>query len=119
MAGLFDLAQARFGLENHESDFGQTLAIWGVGPVTVPDDPGARPVKSERPFRLRSGFGDGPAILGSLGLVGELSVQTGKYVNRTSLQIGEYEELKKASLDPYVAMRDAYIQYREHIWNSS
>ncbi len=27
----------------------------------------------------------------------------------------EYEELKKASLDPYVAMRDAYIQYRAHI----
>jgi len=27
----------------------------------------------------------------------------------------EYEELKKASLDPYVALREAYIQYRAHL----
>ena len=28
--------------------------------------------------------------------------------------LGEYEEFKKAALDPYIALRDAYIQYREH-----
>jgi phospholipid-binding lipoprotein MlaA len=33
-------------------------------------------------------------------------------VNSTSLTIGEYEDLKRAALDPYVAMRDAYYQYR-------
>jgi phospholipid-binding lipoprotein MlaA len=32
--------------------------------------------------------------------------------NNVSLRIGEYEALKEASLDPYVAMRDAYFQYR-------
>ena len=34
-------------------------------------------------------------------------------INSTSLRIGEYESLKKAALDPYVAMRDAYFQYRK------
>jgi phospholipid-binding lipoprotein MlaA len=33
-------------------------------------------------------------------------------VNRTSLRIGDYEALKEAAIDPYVALRDAYVQYR-------
>jgi phospholipid-binding lipoprotein MlaA len=33
-------------------------------------------------------------------------------VNATSLRIGDYEALKDAAIDPYVAFRDAYIQYR-------
>jgi phospholipid-binding lipoprotein MlaA len=34
-------------------------------------------------------------------------------VNGTSLVIGEYEDLKKAALDPYTAIKDAYHQNRE------
>jgi len=33
-------------------------------------------------------------------------------VNDTSLRIGDYESLKGAAIDPYVAIRDAYVQYR-------
>ena len=33
-------------------------------------------------------------------------------VNDTSLKIGDYESLKGAAIDPYVAIRDAYVQYR-------
>ena len=33
-------------------------------------------------------------------------------VNATSLRIGDYESLKEAAIDPYVAIRDAYVQYR-------
>jgi len=33
-------------------------------------------------------------------------------VNRTSFRIGDYEDLKAASLDPYTAMKNAYIQNR-------
>ncbi len=33
-------------------------------------------------------------------------------VNTTSLSIGDYESLKEASIDPYVSIRDAYVQYR-------
>jgi phospholipid-binding lipoprotein MlaA len=35
-------------------------------------------------------------------------------VNETSLAIGEYEDFKKSALDPYVALKDAYYQYRQH-----
>ena len=33
-------------------------------------------------------------------------------VNYTSFRIGDYEAIKDASIDPYLAARDAYLQYR-------
>ena len=41
-----------------------------------------------------------------------LGVRAYEKVNDTSLRIGDYESLKDAAIDPYVAIRDAYIQYR-------
>jgi phospholipid-binding lipoprotein MlaA len=41
-----------------------------------------------------------------------LGVRTYEEVNGTSLRIGDYEALKDAAIDPYVAFRDAYAQYR-------
>jgi phospholipid-binding lipoprotein MlaA len=35
-----------------------------------------------------------------------------KAENEVSLTIGDYEDMKKASVDPYAAVRDAYVQYR-------
>jgi phospholipid-binding lipoprotein MlaA len=35
-------------------------------------------------------------------------------MNETSLTLGEYEALKKAALDPYIAVREAYAQHREN-----
>ncbi|HYR02065.1 MAG TPA: MlaA family lipoprotein, partial [Syntrophobacteria bacterium] len=34
-------------------------------------------------------------------------------VNEVSLRIGDYEALKEAAIDPYLALRDAYLQYRQ------
>lgn len=115
VAGLFDLARTQFGLENHEADFGQTLALWGVGPgdfmmvpVLGPSDP-------------RDLFGYGvDSVMNPLFWLPvdwwvSASIGAGNFENHASLHLGEYEDLKKASLDPYVGMRDAYIQYREHL----
>jgi len=35
-------------------------------------------------------------------------------INESSLTLGEYEDLKKAALDPYIALREAYYQYRQN-----
>ncbi len=115
LAGLFDFAQTQFGLENHDADFGQTLALWGVGPgdflmlpILGPSDP-------------RDLFGYGvdtlmdPLFWLPVDWWITFSAQSGKFINNASLRIGQYEELKQASLDPYIGMRDAYIQYREHL----
>jgi phospholipid-binding lipoprotein MlaA len=42
-----------------------------------------------------------------------LGVNAYDRVNRTSLTIGEYEDRKEAALDPYIALRDAYHQFRQ------
>ena len=42
-----------------------------------------------------------------------MAVRGFNLVNKTSFHIGEYEALKEASVDPYVAMRNSYLQYRE------
>jgi len=34
-------------------------------------------------------------------------------VNATSLSIGDYEALKAAAIDPYIAIRNAYVQHRK------
>jgi phospholipid-binding lipoprotein MlaA len=40
-------------------------------------------------------------------------VNTYERVNEVSLRIGDYEALKEAAIDPYLALRDAYLQYRQ------
>jgi phospholipid-binding lipoprotein MlaA len=34
-------------------------------------------------------------------------------VNKTSFRIGDYESLKEGAIDPYLSIRDAYIQNRK------
>ena len=36
----------------------------------------------------------------------------GRRVSEASYPIGDYEALKDAAIDPYEAVRDAYLQYR-------
>ena len=71
----------------------------------------------------------GPSTLrDSVGLVGDFFLNPLTYVdysetwivlkgfdlvNQTSFHIGEYEALKNSALDPYVALRNSYLQYRE------
>ena len=95
-----------------DEDFGQTLGLYGFGngfyivwPVFGPST-------------LRDSIGRaGDWLLNPINHIGYSKiVYTAKgvdRVNQTSFRIGEYEALKEASVDPYVAMRDIYLQYRE------
>ena len=99
-------------LNPSEEDIGQTLGSYGIGngfyivwPVLGPS-----------------------TLRDSVGMVGEwfldpvsyvhpteayLEIWTLDKVNETSFRIGDYESLKEAAIDPYVAFRNAYIQYRK------
>ena len=115
LAGMLDIAQTSFGLAGYEPDLGQTLAIWGAGSGPFMIIPLLGP-SNERDL---IGYGVDSAMDPLFWIPAEwwvsLSVGTGKFINSSSLEGGKYEELKKASLDPYVAMREAYIQYRAHL----
>jgi phospholipid-binding lipoprotein MlaA len=71
----------------------------------------------------------GPSTLrDSVGMVGDAFLDPVRYVqpravsigvsatagvNTASFHTGEYETLKAAAVDPYIAMREAYLQYRK------
>jgi len=110
--GFQDVARQGLGFEIQDEDLGQAFAFYGIGPG----------------FYLNLPFLGPSTLRDTAGWVGELYLNPLDYmvddfwpnvgfrtldiVNKTSLRIGEYEALKKAALDPYVAMRDAYYQYR-------
>ena len=111
--GLGDVASQNPKLNiADDEDLGQTFAKYGIGngfylvwPILGPST-------------LRDFIGTiGDAYLNPLIYIdpieAELAVRGFNYINRTSFHIGEYEALKEASVDPYVAMRNSYIQYRE------
>ncbi|MCP4715903.1 MAG: VacJ family lipoprotein [Deltaproteobacteria bacterium] len=113
LAGFFDPASSFQGFETYSEDTGQTLGVYGLGggPYII------------WPFL-------GPSSLrGTVGLVGDtlldplwyasikpwesIAIRSYTIVNDTSLRIGEYEDLLEASFDPYIALRNAYMQFRE------
>lgn len=112
--GLADPASNEFSLPPVKATLGETFSVWGVGdgfylvapllgPSTLRDFTG-RVVDS---FAMAAYYpwGDdevSPAI--------PAGVDT---VNRTSLHLGEYEDLKAMSFDPYVAFRNGYFQMRD------
>jgi phospholipid-binding lipoprotein MlaA len=112
VGGVLDPASSKdINLSKQDEDFGQTLGSYGLGqgffinwPLFGPSSP-----------------------RDTVGLVGDAFLTPFSYlspwyagagtraydmVNDTSLKIGDYESLKEAAIDPYVAIRDAYVQYR-------
>lgn len=112
IGGFLDPASSTdINLSKQDEDFGQTLGAYGLG----------------------QGFFINWPLLGpssprdTVGLIGDAFLTPSTYlspwyagagtrvydrVNDTSLKIGDYESLKEAAIDPYVAIRDAYVQYR-------
>jgi len=115
LLGFFDVAKTDFGINIKKEDFGQTLGHYGVGngPYLV--------LPLLGPSSVRDGIGllvDGkyldPASY-------EFDGETGRYVAfkwldiETTLSIDKdtYEAIKNDSIDPYVFLRNAYIQFRQ------
>ena len=110
--GFGDPARDRWGIVPAAEDLGQTLAVYGFdngfylvwpifGPSTLRDSVGMagdmflNPIRYVEPTEVSMG-------ISAVGIT-----------NAGSFRIGEYEAFKAAAVDPYVAMRQAYIQYRD------
>ena len=118
----------RFGINT-------TAGVLGFGTRTV--DGGWAAAEDLGQTLAVHGFGDGcylvwpllgPSTLrDSVGMAGDAVFKSGSIrqtcggfnrhirsdaTNKGSFHIGEYEAFKSAAVDPYVAMRGAYIQYR-------
>jgi len=108
--GFFDVARD-FGIEKTNADLGQTLGKYGIGNGMY----FVMPVFG--PSTLRDGVGAiGDLFLDPLFYMkpwdAAIAVRTYRTGNDASLQIGLYEEMTGAAIDPYIAVKDAYIQNR-------
>jgi len=115
IVGVLDPAKKKFKIDKQEADFGQTLGIWGMGPIFYIDWPVLGPsTVRETVGYVGDAFLDPRTYLPSRFLIVNASAWVLEKVNETSLILGEYEALKKAALDPYIALREAYFQYRQN-----
>ena len=109
LAGLIDVA-SRMGLDKHDEDFGQTLAVWGVphgpyimlpglGPSTLRDTVAMIPDSFLSPSIL---IDHDPTIY-SLKFLDLIDTRA-RYLGLESIMIG----------DEYLFLKDAYYQNREY-----
>lgn len=111
--GFGDPARDWWTIEQHDADLGQTLGRYGCGTS----------IYFVWPFLGPSNVRDTGGYVGDLfldpltyvlpNIYWDIGVKAGDTINATSLREGDYEKFKNASIDPYVAMRDAYAQYRK------
>ncbi len=109
--GFNQYAQEHIDIKTNAEDLGQTFGTWSIGegfylvlpffgPTTARDALGRAgdlfitPLNYIEPWEL---------YWGTTGL---------RAVNDSSFRIGDYEALKQAALDPYAALKNAYIQNR-------
>jgi phospholipid-binding lipoprotein MlaA len=112
VGGLADAAKTDFDIRQHDEDIGQAIGSYGIGHGFYLVWPFLGPSS------LRDTAGKiGDWLLNPVYYVNpvEASIGITSYdkVNETSFHIGDYEDLKEAAIDPYVSIRDAYLQHRE------
>lgn len=110
--GFAQIAQNEFDLHTSNEDLGQTLGSYSIGngfylmlpvlgPSTLRDTLGLvgdsflNPINYVEPWELSMG------------------IKAYKAVNKTSFHLGEYEALKASAFDPYMAIKNGYIQRRK------
>ena len=114
VGGLFDVASG-WGYNDHESDFGVTLALWGEGegpflflPILGPSNP-----------RDATGYAGqlalDPFTYATFGGVNAL--RTSRYgltaVDTRERLLDPIDQVKKTALDPYATFRSLYRQNRQ------
>jgi phospholipid-binding lipoprotein MlaA len=112
VGGLADVAKTDLKVSSHDQDIGLTLGHYGVG----------------NGFYIVWPFLGPSSLRDTVGLVGDAFLTPTYYLtpwynstgasaydkaNETSLHIGDYEDLKESAIDPYVAIRNAYVQHRQ------
>jgi phospholipid-binding lipoprotein MlaA len=122
IGGVRDVAKTTLGIKKQEADFGQTLGHYGLGhgfylvlPVLGPSS-------------LRDGIGlAGDRFMYPLTYVSSryltfwqnVELSAHEMVNDTSFRLGDYKSFKESAIDPYISMRDAFVQHRMKVVKES
>lgn len=113
-AGVVDVA-AKWGLPPHQADFGQTLAVWGVGegpfvelPLLGPSNPrDALGTAVDVALNPLTFVGGAPATYAGVANSGANLIDAG------AQHLHDLDELERNSLDFYAALRSVYRQHRD------
>src|SRR6516225_8784238 len=113
-AGMVDIA-AKWGLPPHKSDFGQTLAVWGVGegpfvelPLLGPSNPrDALGTVVDLALNPLTFVGGAPATVAGAATGGA------NFVDTRVQHLEDLDALERNSLDYYATLRSVYRQHRE------
>ena len=110
LGGCFDVA-TKFGIPKHDEDFGQTLAVWGVGSGRFVMLPGFGP------STVRDALAKPVDILANpIGYITNIRLRnslTGyKFVDTRTNLLEVTDTLDESALDKYSMVRDAWLQRR-------
>ena len=110
--GLFDVA-SELGLEKHDEDFGQTLAVWGVGSGGYLFWPVIGPRNVRDTFGFAVDVYTDPVVY-----VRRVSVRSSmtalRFVDVRAGLLPADKVVEEAALDKYAYIRDAYLQRRRN-----
>ncbi len=113
--GLADVAAAEFHILPRHADFGQTLGKWGVNEGIYFCWPVFGPSSLRDSIGLAVDFYTHPVPYFHESTVLDFAYYVSYRVNTLSLNPDLYEDLKLFSLDPYIASRHAFIEYRKAV----
>jgi phospholipid-binding lipoprotein MlaA len=102
-------------LDPSKEDLGQTFAVWGIGNGAFLTLPFLGPSSVRDGLGLVGDIFLDPLFWLDMDLKTRIALRGGEVVNETSLKIGQYEALKEAAIDPYVMIRNAYVQNRNKL----
>jgi len=112
--GLFDVA-TDWGYPAHTSDFGVTMALWGVGEGPYLFLPVLGPNGARDSAGYVADIGFDPLTYASFG--GSRAVQLSRYgltaLDTRERLIDPIDQVKKSALDPYATFRSLYRQNRQ------
>lgn len=112
--GFMDPASGRkINLQKQETDLGLTLGTYGMGQGFFIEWPFIGPSSARDTLGTAGDYFLDPVSYVQP-LAASIGIRSYEMINATSLKIGDYESLKEASIDPYLSVRDAYLQYREN-----
>ncbi len=113
VGGLFDVA-SDLGYKAHETDFGVTLALWGVGDGPFLFLPVLGPSNPRDAAGFAGNFGLDPLTYATFG--GSQALSLSRFgvgaVDARERFLDPVDQVKKAALDPYATFRSLYRQNR-------
>jgi len=113
LLGIFDVA-SHMDLPKHDEDFGQTLAVWGVGDGAYM----VLPFLGPSSVRDTTGLLFDAYLLFPIAYVKDDSARWGLIalaaVDKRASLLEASRILEKAGVDPYVFVRNAYYQVRQN-----